>query len=106
MEPVMEHYVETGEILGKGTDNLEGYALHDKGYFGPGQLPIFGRDFFQMPHGRSEDWVLLEFRDRLQETAGDANADRNQMWVDFRKEVEKSLSLQSVDVDMGMDRGI
>jgi ferredoxin len=106
MEPVMEHYVATGEILGKGTENLEGYTLHDKGHFGPGQLPIFGREFFQMPHGRSEDWVLLEFRDKLQETSGDASADRNQMWSDFRKEVEKSLALQSVDVDMGMDRGI
>jgi Pyruvate/2-oxoacid:ferredoxin oxidoreductase delta subunit len=106
MEPVMEHYVATGEILGKGTDNLEGYTLHDKGYFGPGQLPVFGREFFQMPHGRSEDWVLLEFRDKLQETSDDAGVDRNQMWSEFRKEVEKSLSLQSVNVDVGMDRGI
>jgi hypothetical protein len=35
----MEHYVETGEVLGKGTDSLEGYTLQDKGYFGPGHLP-------------------------------------------------------------------
>src|SRR5215472_1649686 len=70
MQPVMEHYVATGEILGKGTDNLEGYTLPDKGYFGPGQLPVLGRNFFDMPHGRSEDWVLLEFRDKLAETAG------------------------------------
>ena len=39
MKPVMEHYVATGEVLGKGSDNLEGYTLRDKGYFGPGELP-------------------------------------------------------------------
>jgi ferredoxin len=106
MQPVMEHYVETGEILGKGTDNLEGYTLHDKGYFGPGQLPILGREFFQMPHGRSEDWVLLEFRDKLMEMNGDNGHDQEVMWVEFRKKVEASLEKQSVPVDMGMDRGI
>ena len=102
----MEHYVATGEILGKGTDNLEGYELRDKGYFGPGQLPVLGRNFFDMPHGRSEDWVLLEFRDKLAETAGDASVDREQMWADFRKRVEATLDKQSVPVDLGMDRGI
>ena len=62
MRPVMEHYVETGEILGKGTDNLEGYTLPDKGYLGPGRLSVFDKKFFDMPHGRSEDWVLLRIR--------------------------------------------
>ena len=52
---VMEHYNQTGEVLGKGTDELEGYtltvgkgtrelegyALKDKGHFGPGELPLF-----------------------------------------------------------------
>jgi hypothetical protein len=102
----MEHYVETGEVLGKGTDSLEGYTLHDKGYFGPGQLPSFDRDFFNMPRGRTEDWVLLEFRDKLMETNGDKNADRNQMWEEFRKKVEASIEKRSASVDMGMDRGI
>ena len=39
MKPVMEYYVETGKILGKGTENLEGYTLDDKGHFGSGELP-------------------------------------------------------------------
>ena len=30
MKPVMEHYVETGEVLGKDSENLEGYALKGK----------------------------------------------------------------------------
>jgi hypothetical protein len=34
--------VETGEVLGKGTDSLEGYKLHDK-VLGPGHLPSFDR---------------------------------------------------------------
>ncbi len=65
MKPVMEHYVETGEVLGKGTDNLEGYEIRDKGYFGPGQLPHFDRQFFDFPHGRREDWLFTQFKERL-----------------------------------------
>jgi ferredoxin len=106
MKPVMEHYVETGEVLGKGTDSLEGYTLHDKGYFGPGQLPTFDRNFFDMPKGRTEDWVLIEFRDKLMETTGDPSADQDQMWGEFRQKVEDSISKRSVVVDLGMDRGI
>jgi hypothetical protein len=102
----MEHYVATGQVLGKGTDNLEGYTLHDKGYFGTGQLPVFGRGFFDMPHGRSEDWVLLEFRDKLMEVHGDPNVDEDTMWTEFRKKVESSLENRTVSVDGGMDRGI
>ena len=106
MQPVMEHYVETGEILGKGTDSLEGYTLHDKGYFGPGQLPTFDADFFRMPRGRSEDWVLMEFRDKLMETHGDESADHDHMWEELRKKIEASLEKRASAVDAGMDRGV
>ena len=40
-EAVMDHYKKTGEVLGKGTEELEGYTLKDKGHFGPGKLPAF-----------------------------------------------------------------
>jgi Pyruvate/2-oxoacid:ferredoxin oxidoreductase delta subunit len=66
MKPVMEHYVETGEVLGKGTDNLEGFSLRDKGYFGPGELPQFTGDFFKFPHGRREEWLYEQFKERLE----------------------------------------
>jgi hypothetical protein len=59
-----------------------------------------------MPQGRSEDWLLLEFRDKLQETAGDVSSDQDLMWTEFRTRVEKSLQKQTVMVDGGMDRGI
>jgi ferredoxin len=106
MQPVMEHYVETGEILGKGTENLEGYTLPDKGHFGAGQLPVFDAKFFDMPQGRSEDWLLIDFRNRLMELDGNTSVDRNQMWAEFRDKVETSLKERSMSVDMGMDRGI
>jgi ferredoxin len=106
MKAVMDYYVETGKILGKGTDSLEGYTLLDKGYFGPGQLPAFDRDFFNMPRGRSEDWVLIEFRDKLMEANSEEDSDHNLMWADFRKKVEASIQKRSVTVDAGMDMGI
>jgi ferredoxin len=65
MQPVMEHYVATGEVLGKGTPLLEGYTFMDKGYFGPGELPQFGRTFFEIPHGRNEDWLFHQFKEKL-----------------------------------------
>ncbi|MCL0055880.1 hypothetical protein M1N56_08425, partial [Dehalococcoidia bacterium] len=90
MEPVMEHYVDTGEVLGKGSDNLEGYTLSDKGYFGPGKLPTFERELFDMPQGRAEDWLLIEFRNKLMET-NQSDADRGKMWDDFKDKVEESV---------------
>ncbi|MCZ6626494.1 MAG: hypothetical protein O7B35_20020 [Deltaproteobacteria bacterium] len=67
MKPVMEHYVATGEVLGKGTDNLEGYSIREKGYFGPGKLPQFDHEFFEFPHGTREDWLFEQFKRKLAE---------------------------------------
>ena len=67
MKPVMEHYISTGEVLGKDTENLEGYSLRGKGHFGPGKLPHFNRDFFEIPKGRREDWLFEEFKKKLDE---------------------------------------
>ena len=105
MKPVMEHYVQTGQVLGKGTDNLEGYTLSDKGYFGSGEMPHFDNEFFDMPHGRSEDWLLIEFREKLMGAKGD-DVDRAEMWSEFREKVEDSIDQRAVSVDMGMDRGV
>ena len=65
MPAVMEHYVETGKVLGKGTHLLEGYTFKEKGYHGPGELPQFDRQFFEIPHGRKEDWLFEQFKERL-----------------------------------------
>ena len=118
MKPVMEHYLATdGEILGKRTENLEGYTLSDKGYFGPGQLPSFKRDFFDMPQGRAEDWVFIEFRNKLMDVHGGTNGhgtgngngnghNDDEMWNEFRSHIEESIETRREAADMGMDRGI
>jgi ferredoxin len=42
---VAEHYESTGgEVLGKGTEELEGYTLPDRGYQAVGTLPRFTKD--------------------------------------------------------------
>ena len=64
---VMEHFVETGNVLGKGTDNLEGFEIRGKGYFGPGELPSFDREFFDMPHGTKDEWLFDQFKKKLSE---------------------------------------
>ena len=103
MKPVMEHYVATGEVLGKGTQNLEGYTLPDKGYFGPRQLPHFDTEFFDMPRGRAEDSLLAEFKSKLLEAERDGNEDLDGVWAEFRSNVEEAVKRRSVLVDMGMD---
>jgi hypothetical protein len=47
---VLEHYRETGEILGKGSDELEGYQWPLDGvHYGPGERPRLAPEFFQVP---------------------------------------------------------
>lgn len=46
---VMDHFRETGQVLGKGSDELEGYLLSDKGYFPAGRLPTFSQDELSTP---------------------------------------------------------
>ena len=65
MKPVMEHYVETGEVLGKGTDDLEGFPVPDGRYFGSGELPHFDREFFDFPHGTREQWLFEQLKQRM-----------------------------------------
>lgn len=74
---VMQHYVQTGQVLGKGTHNLEGYTLHDEstgryatGYFGPGELPTFDANFFKIPAGTREAAALDEFIEEVKANRG------------------------------------
>ena len=102
MKPVMDHYVETGEVLGKGTHDLEGYTLPIKGYFGPGELPKFDAETFALPPGRSEDWMLLEFRDQLRDAKEDGIQDTAALWAEFRQKIERTIS-REFKSDMAMD---
>ena len=88
MEPVMRHYVETGDVLGKGSDNLEGYSIGDKGYFGPGELPSFNREFFEIPHGRKDEWLFEQFKMKIAETGRPTEEDA----VQFSEELSDIIS--------------
>jgi len=70
MKAVLEHYTQTGTVLGKGTHDLEGYTLFEKGYFGPGELPQFDPEFFHIPEGRLEDWIIQRLKGRVKEGDG------------------------------------
>lgn len=48
LRPVLEHYKKTGQILGKGTADLEFYELPGKGAFGPGELPTWRPEEFEV----------------------------------------------------------
>lgn len=91
MKDVMEHYVATGEVLGKGTHLLEGYTFLERGYYGPGELPQFGRSFFEIPHGRNEDWLFEQFKEKL---AKEGVPSQEEL-VSFAQEVKELLSLGS-----------
>lgn len=101
MKPVMEHYVETGEVLGKGTHELEGYKIESKGYFGPGDLPRFDSEFFQIPHGKAEDVLFEEFKDKLRNQELPDGPAGDLALRDFKETVEKILA-QPVDDAMAM----
>ena len=91
MEPVMKHYVKTGEVLGKNTDNLEGFTFEDRGgYFGPGELPKFDTEFFEIPKGRSEDWLFDQFKQSISEKGG---LDKKSL-ADFGSELSEIMELE------------
>ena len=70
MKAVLGHYAQTGEVLGKGTHDLEGYTIPDQGYFGPGELPHFDPDFFHIPEGRLEEWVIGRLKEKVNQGDG------------------------------------
>ena len=98
MKNVMEHYAETGQVLGKGTHDLEGYTLEDKGYFAPGELPVFDREFFSaMPSGDTAQWAFQNFKDKAVAAGGVISDD---LMEEFREEVNRGLSQSRDNIGM------
>jgi hypothetical protein len=93
----MAHYAETGQVLGKGTHDLEGYSLEGKGYFGPGEMPVFESTFFDMPHGDSDEWAFDQLKKRAIAAGGKVT---DEMFAEFKKNLAVALT-QEKDV-MGM----
>ena len=58
-----------------------------------------------MPQGRAEDWLLIEFRNKLMD-GQESETDKSAVWDEFRDKVEESVERRSVSVDMGMDKGV
>ena len=105
MGPVMGHYLETGEVLGKGSDDLEGFTLEGKGYFKAGRVPVFDKEFFDMPDGKAEEIAYRQLIKNLKsnDTSSDDNTD--EIWATYRDEISSIESQKGNIVDMGMDIG-
>ena len=101
MKNVMEHYAETGQVLGKGTHDLEGYTLEGKGYFGPGELPTFDRGFFDMPHGNEYEWAFEEFKSKARAAGGEVT---EELIESFREEMSGHLNRETTDQLAMMDQ--
>ncbi len=91
MEPVMEHYLDAGEILGKGTSNLEGYELRGKGYCGPDELPHFDRETFDIPHGTTDEWLLHKFKEKIEGKPSATKAEAVQFANDLKSIVDNGV---------------
>ena len=104
MRMVMDHYVSTGQVLGKGTHDLEGYSVQGKGYFGPGELPAFDAEFFHMPRGTAEEHVLDQFKERFQEIDGIDSPEGEVLFEDFKSKLVLALQLGHPD-STGVEEG-
>jgi len=93
MKSVMEHYVSTGQVLGKGTHELEGYALEGKDYFGPGELPTFDSEFFHMPMGTADEHVLAEFKSKYSQMKDQNSPEGQALFEEFKGKLLSALSL-------------
>ena len=88
-------------MLGKGTHDLEGYSLDGKGYFGPGELPAFDRDFFNMPHGDEFEWAFEEFKSKARSDGGVVT---DELISEFKDQMNRSLSRETSDQLAMMDQ--
>ena len=101
MKNVMEHYAETGQVLGKGTHDLEGYELEGKGYFGPGELPVFDRGFFEMPQGDASEWAFKTFKEKATAAGGVVS---DEILAELKAEVSEAVRLATGDTIAMMDQ--
>ena len=86
---VMDHYATTGQVLGKGTHNLEGYDMHDIGYFGPGELPRFDSDFFHIPEGYADQHALEELKAKIVSGEVPDGPEGDKVFAAFRAQLQE-----------------
>ena len=97
MATTMAHYAETGQVLGKGTHDLEGYTLEGKGYFGPGEMPVFDASFFDMPHGNANEYVFEQFQAKAKAAGGVIT---DEMLAEFGSKIAQALSQKTDRLEM------
>jgi NAD-dependent dihydropyrimidine dehydrogenase PreA subunit len=89
MKNVLEHYATTGQVLGKGTHELEGFTLEDQGYFGPGELPVFEKEFFSaMPRGTREEWAFTKLQQKARADGGNIS---DELLQEFKEELGQAI---------------
>ena len=98
----MDHYAATGQVLGKGTHDLEGYELEGKGYFGPGELPVFDSSFFNvMPQGTEYESTFEDFKNKAKAAGGEIT---EEIIEEFRAQMVNHLSHETTDQLQMMDQ--
>ena len=96
MKNVMQHYAETGQVLGKGTHDLEGFTLEGKGYFGPGEMPVFDREFFtSMPKGDNSQWAFETFKQKAVAAAGVVS---DESLAEFKQDMIEAIRGENDDI--------
>ena len=93
MKPVMDHYANTGQVLGKGTHMLEGFSLRGMGYFGPGELPAFDSEAFRIPHGTAEDMRFEELKESIASGLVPDGPEGDAMLREFKRKVDGYLNI-------------
>ena len=91
MKPVMDHYAATGQVLGKGTHNLEGYEMGEMGYFGPDELPKFDNKFFDNPEGTNEEHILADFEAKIRAGEVLEGPEGDKAWEEFTSELQEAI---------------
>ena len=102
MKAVMEHYVATGQVLGKGTDDLEGFTLSGK-YFGVGELPALDRKTFHFPHGPKDEWLFQQFKEKLKKDGVPPDDQLQRFATDVKRILDKGLSTRYDQVPITRD---
>ena len=98
LKNTMDHYAATGQVLGKGTHDLEGYEMEGKGYFGPGELPVFESGFFSaMPRGDTGEWAFDQFKEKAR-TSGGKMSDEDV--EEFKLEMTRALAMSEDNLAM------
>ncbi len=91
LKPVMEHYAATGQVLGKGTHELEGYSMRDMGYFGPNELPRFDADFFHIPEGYADQHLLEGLKAKIAAGEVPEGPEGDKIFQEFRTNLQEAV---------------